>query len=147
MIKIAIGSDHAGFIHKRELAEWLRSRGYQVEDYGAFSEESTDYPDYAVKVAHAVANGDCQMGILLCGTGIGMAITANKVAGIRAANCCSVEMARLAREHNDANILTLGARLLSVEEVKEITAVFLQTPFAGGRHLRRVKKITQLTGC
>ncbi len=145
-MRIAIGSDHAGFQHKAALIPWLEDQGYEVHDYGTFSEESTDYPDYAVEVAWAVSTKRADRGILICGTGIGVAITANKVSGVRAANCCSEEMARLAREHNNANILTFGGRLVSLELAKEMVEIFLITPFEGGRHQRRVEKIHRLTG-
>ncbi len=145
-MRIAIGSDHAGFRHKEALIPWLESMGHEIQDYGTFSEESTDYPDYAMAVAWAVSMDRADRGILVCGSGIGVAITANKVVGIRAANCCSEEMARLARLHNNANILTFGGRLVSLELAKKMVEIFLTTPFEGGRHQRRVEKIHRLTG-
>ncbi len=145
-MRIAIASDHAGFAYKERLRELLQAAGYEVLDFGTSSEESTDYPDFATPAAQAVARGEAERGILLCGSGVGMSIVANKLPGVRAANCCTVEMARLSRQHNDANVLTLGARLLPFEEVWQIVQVFLQTPFEGGRHARRVEKIHRLTG-
>lgn len=144
-MKIAIGSDHAGFELKEKLKEVLSSFSNEVFDFGCLSSNSCDYPDFAIPVAKSVSAGNFDFGILICGTGIGMSIAANKVAGIRAANCCSVEMARLARRHNDANVLTLGARLLSFDLAKEIVATFLLENFDGGRHIPRVQKIHSLT--
>ena len=145
-MKIAIGSDHAGFEYKKELMEWLRNEDYQVLDFGTFSNESVDYPVYAFPTAEAVAANIADYGILICGTGIGMAITANKVPGIRAANCCSETMAHYARTHNNANVLTLGARIISIEEAKNIVKVFVEGEFEGGRHMIRIEKIHSLTG-
>ncbi len=142
---IAIGADHAGYEYKEKIKDLLRSLGYDVKDYGTSSAESTDYPDYAHKVAEAVSKGEAQNGILICGTGIGMSIVANKHAGVRAANVESVEAARLAREHNDANILAVGARITPWETVREIVKTFLAATFQGGRHQRRVDKIHALT--
>ncbi len=142
---IAIGADHAGYEVKEKIKDLLRSLGYDVKDYGTSSAESTDYPDYAHKVAEAVSKGEAQNGILICGTGIGMSIVANKHAGVRAANVESVEAARLAREHNDANILAVGARITPWETVREIVKTFLAATFQGGRHQRRVDKIHALT--
>jgi ribose 5-phosphate isomerase B len=142
---IAIGADHAGFAYKEQIKELLRSMNVEFRDLGTASAESTDYPDYAHSVAEAVASGAAEFGILVCGTGIGMSIVANKHQGVRASNVESVDAARLARQHNDANILALGARLTSWETAKEIIAVFLATPFEGGRHQRRVDKIHTLT--
>jgi ribose 5-phosphate isomerase B len=143
---IAFGSDHAGFEYKKILLEWLKSIDYQVMDFGAFSQESVDYPDYAYPTAEAVAAGIAHYGILICGTGIGMSITANKVTGIRAANCFSTETALLAREHNNANVLTLGSRIIDIETAKRITKTFIEGEFLGGRHMIRVEKIHSLTG-
>jgi len=144
--KLAIASDHAGYDLKQKVINLLQNEGYFVEDYGTYDENSCDYPDFGYKAAKSVAYGLNQYGILICGTGIGMSIVANKVKGIRAANCCSVYMARLAREHNDANILTLGARLLTFEEAKAIILEFLNGKFQGDRHIRRINKINELTG-
>ncbi len=142
---IAAGSDHAGFEYKQKIVELLRSMGMEVLDFGAASPDSVDYPDYAHSVAGAVASGKAEAGILVCGTGIGMSIVANKHAGIRAANVESVGAARLAREHNDANVLALGARLTGWEQAKEILLAFLSTGFQGGRHQKRVDKIHTIT--
>jgi len=146
-MKIAFASDHAGFEMKKELMQYLKLMDYQVLEFGCFSTESVDYPDYAFPAAEAVAAGIADYGILICGTGIGMSITANKIIGIRAANCCSSEMARLAREHNNTNILTLGARLIDIELAKEIVKVFVEGEFKGGRHIIRIEKIHSLTNC
>jgi len=140
-VRIAIGSDHAGFPLKEELRHRLKSEGHDVVDYGCHSTESVDYPDTAIPVADAVRRGEVDRGILMCGTGIGMSITANKVPGIRAALCGESYAARLAREHNDANVLALGGRITGPELANEIVRVFLGTSFAGGRHSRRVEKI------
>jgi ribose 5-phosphate isomerase B len=142
---IALGADHAGFEYKEKAKAYLSSRGMTVKDFGTTSTESTDYPDYAVPVADAVAGGDAELGILVCGTGIGMAITANKHAGIRAANVESVLAARMSREHNDANVLAIGARLISWDLAVQIIETFLSARFEGGRHQRRVDKIHSLT--
>jgi ribose 5-phosphate isomerase B len=146
-MKIAIGSDHAGFEYKEILKDFLINAGHSVFDFGCFSSDSCDYPDFAFPLARSVASGENDFGILICGTGIGMSIVANKVQGIRAANCCSVEMARLARKHNNSNILTFGARLIPIELAKNIVLAFLQEEFEGNRHERRVEKIHKLTGC
>lgn len=142
---IAIGADHAGFEYKEQLKELLRSLGYEFKDFGTGSTASTDYPDYAHDVAREVGTGKAEFGILVCGTGIGMAIVANKHAGVRAANVESIEAATMARSHNNANILAIGARLTPWEKAKEIISAFLKTPFEGGRHQRRVDKIHTLT--
>jgi ribose 5-phosphate isomerase B len=141
---VALGSDHAGFDLKEHLKRCLDELQVTVDDCGCPSRESVDYPDIAEVVARAVAAGTAQRGILVCGTGIGMAIAANKVTGIRAAPACSEETAALARGHNDANILTLGARTTPAEQAAAIVRVFLQTPFDGGRHQRRIDKIAAL---
>ncbi len=146
MIRIALGADHAGYAAKSALAEHLCTRGFHVHDMGTFSTAAVDYPDFAIAVARAVASGEDELGIVLCGSGIGVSIVANKVTGIRAANCCSPEMARLARQHNNANVLCLGARLHSIEELRAIADAFLEATFEGGRHERRVEKIHHLTG-
>ena len=140
---IAIGSDHAGYELKEKVKKLLESMGLAYRDFGTDSTESTDYPDYAHAVASAVASGTMERGILVCGTGIGMAISANRHHGVRAANVESVEAAQLSRQHNNANIVALGARLLSWEKAEEIVRTFLSTPFEGGRHQRRVDKIEQ----
>ena len=138
---IAIGADHAGFEYKEKLKDLLKELHAEFKDFGTTSAESTDYPDYAHTVAAAVSAGDAELGILVCGTGIGMAIAANKHKGIRAANVESVQAATMARSHNNANILAIGARLTPWETVREIVTAFLKTKFEGGRHQRRVAKI------
>jgi ribose 5-phosphate isomerase B len=142
---IALGADHAGFEYKEKIKGLLRSLGFEFRDYGTNSAESTDYPDYAHSVAEAVGSGAAEYGILVCGTGIGMAITANKHNGVRAGNVESVEGAKMARAHNNANVLAIGARLTSWETAAEIVKMFLSTKFEGGRHQRRVDKIHTLT--
>ena len=140
-MKIAMGADHAGFELKDKLKQRLLARGIQVEDEGTNGPGSVDYPDFARKVGEEVAERRADQGILVCGTGIGMAMAANKVAGIRAANCDTEFEAQMAREHNDANVLALGARVLSEEQAAKIVDVWLKTQFAGGRHQTRVDKI------
>ncbi|OGU10295.1 MAG: ribose 5-phosphate isomerase B [Ignavibacteria bacterium GWB2_35_12] len=146
-MKIAIAADHAGFDYKFKLVDWLKSQGHHVLDFGTNSADSCDYPDYAYPAAEAVVNHSTDYGIIICGTGIGMSMVANKVQGIRAANCMTPEMARLARLHNNANVLTFGARLISIGLAQEIITTFLNTGFEGGRHTNRVEKIHLLTDC
>ena len=147
-MKIAIGADHAGVRLKDELARWLAGGGHEVEDLGTDSEASVDYPDFARAVAKAVSSGAAERGVLVCGSGLGVAIAANKIAGIRAATCNDLYTARMARAHNDANVVTLGARVVGDGLAEEIVQVFLATPFEGGeRHTRRVRKITDLESC
>ncbi len=141
---IAVGSDHGGYELKEKLLKFLQKNGYEVEDFGTFSSESVDYPDIAQKVADAVAGGAAQCGILVCGTGIGVSIAANKVHGIRAAHCTDPYSARMAKEHNNANILTLGGRITGEELAYEIVNAYLQAEFQGGRHSRRVEKVMAL---
>jgi ribose 5-phosphate isomerase B len=143
-MKIAIGADHAGFELKQKLHAMLLSEGHQVTDEGTIDNNSVDYPDFARKVAHDVTERRADFGVLVCGSGIGMAIAANKVAGIRAANVCNVQEAQLSREHNNANVVTIGARLVDENRAKDIIRTFLNTPFAGGRHERRIEKIAQI---
>lgn len=144
---IAIGSDHAGFEYKERLKKLLEEIKKPYQDFGAFSTDAVDYPDVAHVVSKAVTSDKFPRGILICGTGIGMSIVANKHKGIRAAVCESVEAARLSREHNDANILCIGARISSWETATEIVKTFLTTPFSGGqRHMERIQKIHSLTG-
>jgi len=138
---VAIGCDHAGWELKERLKAWLIQNGYQVVDFGTHSPEPVDYPDYAIQVAESVANGKAERGVLVCGTGIGMAMTANKIPGVRAAFCPDPFTARLSREHNDANVLTLGGRLMGREMAIEILGIWLNTSFQGGRHNRRIAKI------
>src|SRR5690554_300000 len=138
---IALGSDHAGFALKKMIGEHLEAEGIEFADFGTFCESSVDYPDIALPLIAAVAAGDYQLGILICGTGIGMTIAANKYPGIRAALCSDTFSARCAREHNDANILTLGARVTGPGPALEIVDVFLKSSFQEGRHRRRLDKI------
>jgi ribose 5-phosphate isomerase B len=146
-LKIAIGSDHAGHDLKEAVRKLVEELGHEVQDGGSRSAaESVDYPDYAAAVARAVASGAADRGILVCGTGIGMSMAANKVAGVRAALCHDHVTARLAREHNDANVLCLGGRTTGAEVALDAVRTFLATAFAGGRHARRVSKIAELEG-
>jgi ribose 5-phosphate isomerase B len=140
-MRIAVGADHAGYALKAALVDYLVGQGYDVQDFGTFSEEAVDYPDFAEKVALAVARGEADRGLLVCGTGQGMTITANKVPGVRAALAHDVVSARLARQHNDANVLAMGGRLIAVPLAQEVLATFLATKFEGGRHQRRLEKI------
>ena len=141
---VAIGSDHAGFQQKQLLAEYLREKGVDVVDEGPFDENSVDYPDFAALVGKSVASGEADLGVLVCGTGIGMAIAANKIDGVRAANVTAPAFAALAREHNDANVIALSARFVSPEENRSIVDEFIRTDFGGDRHARRVQKINAL---
>jgi len=143
-MKIALGADHAGFELKNHLGAVLRQTGHDVCDFGTNSTESTDYPDYAERVAKAVASGTVERGVLVCGSGVGMSIAANKVRGVRAALGVTAEEVRLTRAHNDANVLTLGARFIEPALAGELVQAFLETPFDGGRHVRRVAKISQM---
>ncbi len=143
-MKIAIGADHAGFALKEQLREMLAAKGYEVEDVGTHSDASVDYPDYASAVAHRVADGVAERGVLVCSTGVGMSIAANKVPGIRAALAVNDEEVQLTREHNDANILTFGAKLSTAEQATKMLDIFLKTEFSGGRHARRVQKMMDL---
>jgi ribose 5-phosphate isomerase B len=141
-MRIALGADHGGYELKKELVEGLRDLKFVVDDLGAFSSEPSDYPDVAHIAARGVAEGTYERALLICGTGVGMAIVANRYAGVRAANCTDVFSARYSRAHNDANVLTLGGRVLGVGLAWEIVNVWLATPFGGGdRHVRRVAKI------
>ena len=140
-MKIAIACDHAGFEYKEKLVEYLRSKGNEVKDFGTNSPESMDYPDTVHPLAVAVENGEFEKGIVLCGSGNGVSITASKQQGIRCALCWNVEIAWLARLHNDANVCAIPARFIAYEEAEEIVARFLSTEFEGGRHQRRVEKI------
>jgi ribose 5-phosphate isomerase B len=140
-MKIAIAADHAGFALKERLRLKLAEEGHEVTDFGTGSTDSCDYPDYAHEVARAVGEGRSERGILVCSTGIGMAMAANKVTGVRAAPAQSEDEVRLTREHNDANVLTLGARYLDENRAAALVKLFLATEFAGGRHARRVAKL------
>ena len=139
--KIAVGADHAGYLFKTAIIHWLNRNGYEVLDFGTNSEESTDYPDHIHPVALAVESGQAQSGIILCGSGNGAAMTANKHQGIRAALCWNNELASLARQHNDANILAIPGRFVNESVALSMVQTFLDTPFEGGRHQRRVAKI------
>lgn len=141
--RIALAADHAGFEEKENLKSALTEMGIEFVDMGTDSSESVDYPDYALKAARAVANGEFEQGLLVCGSGTGMAIAANKVHGVRAAVAWSPDIARLAREHNNANVLSLPARFLDDNQAKEIVKAWFAADFEGGRHERRVEKITQ----
>jgi ribose 5-phosphate isomerase B len=143
-MKLSIGADHAGFELKEKLKQSLKAKGYDVTDEGTNGPESVDYPDFAAKVAHDVAEKRADMGVLVCGSGVGMAIAANKVHGIRAANVSSEVEAQLSREHNNANVVAVGARFLSTEQAEKLVDTFLKAKFAGGRHERRVEKIAEL---
>ena len=142
-MRIAIGSDHAGFQFKTILIEFMQALGHDVKDFGTRSEEPVDYPDYIRPVAQAVARGEYERGVVLGGSGNGEAIVANKVKGVRCALCWDVTTARLARQHNDANVVSLGQRVVSLEAAKDLVAVFLSTEFEGGRHVRRIEKIAE----
>lgn len=145
-MKLAIGADHAGYYLKEQVKEFLKSKNIDFKDYGTFKIESCDYPEYAYKVGQSIVNGEADLGILICGTGIGMSITANKIKGIRAALVHDEQTAKLSRQHNDANVLCMGGRILSEEEALKIVDVWLNTSFEGGRHEKRLKLINQLTG-
>ena len=145
-VKIAVGADHAGFEMKETIARRLRDAGFEIVDCGCFSAESVDYPDHAAAVARNVAGGGCERGILLCGTGIGVAMAAGKLPGVRAATVHDRFTAQMSREHNDSNVLCLGARVLDPRHAVELAEFWLAVPFAGGRHERRVRKIDALGG-
>ena len=139
VIKIALGSDHAGFSYKEAIKEHLQTKGYQTKDFGTFSVESVDYPDFIRTAAEAVSQGLCDFGIVLGGSGNGEAIAANKVAGVRCALCWSVETAKLAKQHNNANVISIGERQISLELTLSIVDAWLESNFEGGRHLRRIE--------
>ena len=142
-MKIAIASDHGGYDYKQELIPYIESLGHQVLDLGCHGPASVDYPDYGTPCAQAVARGEADRGVVICGTGIGISISANKVPGIRCALCTDPVMARLTREHNDANMLAMGGRIIGIELAKGIVQAFLSTEFSGGRHKTRIDKIAQ----
>src|SRR3954471_3975095 len=143
-MKLAIGSDHAGFELKEKLKSWLKLQGIDVQDEGTRSTDSVDYPDYARKVGEAIARKEAELGLLVCGSGIGMVIAANKVPGVRAANVSTEYEAQMSREHNDANVLAFGARILNQEQAQKVLDKWLHTTFAGGRHQQRVDKIAAI---
>jgi ribose 5-phosphate isomerase B len=142
-MRIGIGSDHAGFEYKERIKPLLRELGHEVHDFGTHDTEPVDYPVYVRPVAEAVAKGELERGIVLGGSGNGEAMVANRIRGVRCALCWNLESARLAREHNDANMLSLGQRMVPVELALEIVRIWLATPFAGGRHLQRIREIDQ----
>jgi ribose 5-phosphate isomerase B len=144
-MRVALGSDHAGFTYKNLLAELMRSEGYEVEDLGTYSNEACDYPDIAQAVAEAVAKGDAARGVLLCGSGIGASVAANKVPGVRAGNVSDIYSAHQGVEHDDMNVLVLGARTVGIEVAKELVKAFLRAQFSGEeRHVNRLKKVTEI---
>jgi ribose 5-phosphate isomerase B len=144
IMTIAVGADHAGWTLKESLKAWLLEHGHDVIDFGTHSPDSVDYPDYAAQVGESVVVGKVDRGVLVCGTGLGMAIAANKIPGVRAVACNDLLAARMSREHNDANVLAMGGRLLGREAALEILGCWLETRFAGGRHVQRVDKIAAL---
>lgn len=143
-MRIALAADHAGYELKDELAAWLRESGHEVSDLGTNGPDSVDYPDFGIRLGKAVASGEAERGIAVCGSGIGISIAVNRVAGCRCARVGEPLSAALAREHNDANVLALGARLTGADMAKACVAAFLDTPFAGGRHQRRVDQLSKL---
>ena len=143
-MKWAVGADHAGYAAKEHLSGWLAERGHEVNDVGTYGTESVDYPDFAGRVGRAVAAGEAALGLLICGSGIGMSIAANKIPGIRAAHCTDCYQARVARQHNDANVLCLGARVSGLGVMEDTLQAFLENGFDGGRHAARVEKIKRL---
>ncbi len=143
-MKIALGCDHGGLGHKRAIGEHLKNRGFEVVDCGIHENVSVDYPDIAVKVAKKITDGTCKLGILVCGTGIGMSMAANKVIGIRAAACSDHFSAKYTRLHNDANILCLGGRVIGIGTALELADLFVNTKFEGGRHIKRIQKISDI---
>ena len=145
-MKIALGSDHAGYVLKEAIKNYLSEKKTEYKDFGTFKLDSCDYPEYSYKVSMAVAAGEADLGILVCGTGIGMCITANKIKGIRAAQAYDPQMAQMSRLHNNANILCLGGRILNDEDGIKVVEAFLSTSFEGGRHQNRLNLISQLTG-
>lgn len=140
-MKVAIGGDHAGYEYKAKLIQKLESLSYEVKDFGPFSTESVDYPDFVHPLSSAIEQGEFELGIVICGSGNGVAITANKHQGVRAALCWNEDLAALARQHNDANVIALPARFISYELAEKLAEIFLSTPFEGGRHANRVNKI------
>jgi ribose 5-phosphate isomerase B len=145
-MRIAIASDHAGFIYKTELITVLKELGHDVHDFGTYSDASVDYPDFIRPAAEAVARGEADRGIVLGGSGNGEQMAANKVRGVRAALCWDTTTARLARQHNDANVISIGQRVMGIEAAKDAVLVFLNTEFEGGRHIRRIEKLEPLLG-
>lgn len=146
-MKIAFACDHAGFSLKEAVLKFLQEAGHQIIDEGTFSEKSVDYPDFSAAAAQRVSKNEADYAVVICGSGIGVSITANKVKNVRCALCMTPEMARLSRQHNDANALAMGARLITKNQAIEILKTFLTTEFEGGRHLKRVEKIHKVTNC
>ena len=145
-MKIALGCDHGGYALKEQVKTWLTELGYEYEDFGCDSTDSCDYPDFGAAAAHAVADGICEKGIVICTTGIGISIAANKVKGVRCGHCADCLQAKLTRQHNDANMMAIGAGFTGPNMAKEMVRVFLSTEFEGGRHQRRVDKMMALEG-
>ena len=143
-MKIAIGSDHGGYDLKEQVKTWLQEMGHEVEDFGCYSKESCDYPDFGAAAARAVASGQCEKGVVICTTGIGISMTANKVKGIRCALCGDPWSAEMTRRHNDANMLAMGAGVVGLQLARQILEAFLTHDFVGGRHQRRVDKLMAL---
>lgn len=143
-MKISLASDHGGLDLKNQVKEYLESLGHVVSDFGTYTPESCDYPDFARPAAEAVANGACECGIVVCTTGIGVSMVCNKVKGVRCALCVNADMAKMTRAHNNANVLAMGQKYVDAESAKQIVDAFLNTPFEGGRHLKRVEKIEKL---
>ena len=144
MTKVAVGCDHGGFVLKDRVIATLKDLGAEVVDYGCFDESSVDYPEYGEKVARVVASGECALGVVMCGTGIGISIAANKVKGIRAAVVTNTYMAKLTKNHNNANIIALGGRVISADEAEEIVRAWYTAEYEGGRHQRRVDMIAKI---
>ena len=143
-MNISIASDHGGFALKERVSQYLKDKGYEVTDCGTYSSDSCDYPDFGAKAARLVSEGKCQCGIVICTTGIGIGIAANKIKGVRCALCLNTDMASITRKHNDANMLAMGAKYVTAQQAFEITDVFLSTDFEGGRHSKRVDKLMDL---
>lgn len=143
-MNISIASDHGGFALKERVSQYLKDKGYEVTDCGTYSSDSCDYPDLGAKAARLVSEGKCQRGIVICTTGIGIGIAANKIKGVRCALCLNTDMASMTRKHNDANMLAMGAKYVTAQQAFEITDVFLSTDFEGGRHSKRVDKLMDL---
>jgi ribose 5-phosphate isomerase B len=147
MMKIALGTDHAGYELKERIKQYLQEKGHEVKDFGTYSAEACDYPDFIYPAALAVGRGECDRAVVMGGSGNGETIVANKVRGVRCAVCWNEELARLSRAHNDANAISLGARMIPVELALKMVDIWLTTPFDGGRHAQRVQKITALDTC
>jgi ribose 5-phosphate isomerase B len=145
-VRVAVASDHAGFLLKKQIVEWLREQGHEPVDFGTNSEEPVDYQDLIVPAARAVAAGDCELGVVMGGSGTGEAIVANKVRGIRCVEAADPVTARLGRQHNDANVLSMGSRIVGSDVARACLTAFLESRFEGGRHVRRVEKIAELEG-